>query len=143
MLGERIANLRKTRGVSQEELADILLTSRQAISKWERGESDPDINRLKDLAVYFNVSIDYLLGYDIASISVTSFIEKMKNCIKDNTFDVSLDDIRLMVSRNQNNFHLIAKILNYLSDYYGIHRTKEVVELLIEYSQKKSAVKNP
>ena len=58
MLGERIADLRKSKGISQEELGDILSTSRQAISKWERGEADPDISRLKDLAVYFNVSID-------------------------------------------------------------------------------------
>ena len=73
MLGERIANLRKDRGISQEELADVLLTSRQAISKWERGESDPDINRLKDLAIYFNVSIDYLLGYDVESPRVQNW----------------------------------------------------------------------
>ena len=76
MLGERIANLRKSKGISQDELGEILSTSRQAISKWERGESDPDIGRLKDLAVYFNVSIDYLLGYDVESTSANKFIER-------------------------------------------------------------------
>ena len=136
MLGERIANLRKAKGISQEGLADILLTSRQAISKWERGESDPDIGRLKDLAMYFNVSIDYLLGYDITSTSVTAFIEKMKQCQNNNEFNVTLDEIRVMVSKNQNNYKLIIAIIDYLSNSYGIKRDKEMIDSMIEYCQK-------
>lgn len=133
MLGERIANLRKQKGISQEELADVLVTSRQAISKWERGESDPDIGRLKDLAVYFNVSIDYLLGYDMEDKSVNNFIEKIKKCIEENTFVISIDEIRMIVSRNKNNFNLLMSVVEYLGEYYLINRDKEVVELTIQY----------
>ena len=57
----RIAEIRKNNNKSQEELAEILNTSRQAISKWERGETYPDIDRLKMLASYFNVSIDFCI----------------------------------------------------------------------------------
>ena len=133
MLGERIANLRKTKGISQEELADVLLTSRQAISKWERGESDPDIGRLKDLAVYFNVSIDYLLGYEIESVSVNSFIERTKKSIENSTHDISIDEIRMIVSRNKNSFDLLLAVIEYLCEYYLINRDEEVVDLLIQY----------
>ena len=133
MLGERIANLRKNKGISQEELADVLLTSRQAISKWERGESDPDIGRLKDLAVYFNVSIDYLLGYDMENISVNSFIDRTKQCVKDASFDISLDEIRMVVSRNKNNFDLLMSVIEYLSEFYLISHEEEVMNLLIQY----------
>lgn len=143
MLGERIANLRKSKGISQEELADILLTSRQAVSKWERGESDPDIERLKDIAIYFNVSIDYLLGYDIASTSVTNFINRMKKCDEENNYDISLDEIRSMVNRNQNNYHLIIEIIKYLSNYYGFRHEIEAVDLIIEYSQKAIVLYQP
>ena len=97
MLGEKIANLRKEKKVSQEELADVLCTSRQAVSKWERGESDPDIGRLKDLAIYFGVSIDYLLGYDLESMSVNGFIERIKKNIEDRKYDIGVDEIRLIV----------------------------------------------
>ena len=82
MLEKRIAELRKNKQISQEQLADILNTSRQAVSKWERGESLPDIDKLKDLATYFDVSIDYLLGYDIKSISVNKFIERIDKCLE-------------------------------------------------------------
>lgn len=136
MLGERIAELRKNKGISQEELADVLLTSRQAISKWERGESDPDVGRLKDLAVYFGVSIDYLLGYDIEATSVNNFIEKMKMCNDNGTYDVALDEIKMIVSRNGNNLNLILASIDYLGDYYFSNRKKETLDLLEQYIRK-------
>ena len=136
MLGERIADLRKDKGISQEELADVLLTSRQAISKWERGESDPDIDRLKDLAIYFNVSIDYLLGYDVESTSVNGFIERITKCIKEQNLVISIDEVRMIVSRNNNSFHLIINAINYLGEYYAVNRGEELTNLIIEYCQK-------
>ena len=135
MLGERIAELRKKKGISQEELADVLLTSRQAISKWERGESDPDIGRLKDLAVYFNVSIDYLLGYDIEATSVNNFIDRVKKCSDEATYDISIDEIRMIVSRNNNNLNLILSAINYISYYYFIKRDEELLTLVVQYAK--------
>ena len=136
MLGERIANLRKEKKVSQEELADVLCTSRQAISKWERGESDPDIGRLKDLAIYFGVSIDYLLGYDLESTSVNNFIERIKKGIEDGKYDIGLDEIRLIVSKNANNFILLGYVLGYLQDYNGFCHRPETNDLIIECYKK-------
>ena len=136
MLGERIANLRKSKGLSQEELADILSTSRQAISKWEREESDPDIGRLKDLAVYFNVSIDYLLGYDTEATSVNNFIERVKTCCDNGDYSISLDEIKMIVSRNSNNLNLILAAVNYLGDYYYFSHEEGLLDLLTQYVKK-------
>ena len=61
---EKIILLRKQKGLTQEALAFKLGISRQAISKWETGECEPDISKLKELAKLFNVSIDYLLFDD-------------------------------------------------------------------------------
>lgn len=61
-LGNRLAELRKQHGLSQEELADKLGVSRQAVSKWERGEASPDTDNLIELAKIYNVSLDELLG---------------------------------------------------------------------------------
>ena len=133
MLGERIANLRKSKGISQDELGEILSTSRQAISKWERGESDPDIGRLKDLAVYFNVSIDYLLGYDVEDTSANKFIERSKACCENGVYDISLDEIKMIVSRNSNNLNLILATIYYLSDYYYLDHDEAVLDLLTDY----------
>ncbi len=60
--GKIIAELRKEKGMSQEELADVLFVTRQAISKWESDAGSPGIDNLERIADYFNVSIDYLLG---------------------------------------------------------------------------------
>ena len=143
MLGERIANLRKSKGISQEELADVLMTSRQAISKWERGESDPDIGRLKDLATYFNVSIDYLLGYDMEDASVNGFMERMKKSIEDDTYDISIKEIKMIVLKNKNNLNLLLLIIEYLSYYYFINHDEEVVELVIQYAKTGITIYHP
>ena len=76
MLGDKIYLLRKNRNISQEEFAEILNTSRQAVSKWERNESKPDIDKLISIAKVFNVSIDYLLSYEISFSNIDEFIDK-------------------------------------------------------------------
>ena len=60
-IGEMIKELRGVKGVSQETLAAVCDVSMQAVSKWENGQSCPDIAFLPLLAEYFQVSIDYLL----------------------------------------------------------------------------------
>ena len=66
-LGNRLAELRKEHGYSQEELADKLGVSRQAISKWERGEASPDTDNLIELSRIYGVSLDELLGLEGSS----------------------------------------------------------------------------
>lgn len=64
-LGEKIIDLRKKRGLSQEDLAITLGVSRQAVSKWEVGDATPDTEKVVALAEYFDVTTDWLLR-DIA-----------------------------------------------------------------------------
>ena len=61
ILADKIVEERKKNGWSQEELADKLGVSRQAVSKWESAGSVPDLQRIIELARIFNVSTDYLL----------------------------------------------------------------------------------
>ena len=60
-LGEKLQTLRRSRGLSQEQLAEILEVSRQAVSKWENGDSAPDLDRLRAICTYFGVTTDYLI----------------------------------------------------------------------------------
>lgn len=59
---EKLQELRKSRGLTQEELAEALYVSRTAISKWESGRGYPSIDSLKEISGYFSVSIDDLLS---------------------------------------------------------------------------------
>ena len=61
MLSEKIINLRKSRGWSQEELAERLDVSRQSVSKWESGISNPELDKIVAMSTLFGVSTDYLL----------------------------------------------------------------------------------
>lgn len=61
-LSEKILNLRKARNMSQEELADSLGVSRQAVSRWEVGSALPDASNILQLSKLFGVSADYLLN---------------------------------------------------------------------------------
>ena len=63
-IAKMITTKRKEKKITQDELAKYLGVSKAAISKWETGQSYPDITFLPILASYFNVSIDELIGYD-------------------------------------------------------------------------------
>lgn len=74
-LAERIQALRKARGVSQEELADQVGVSRQAVSKWESEQSSPELDKVIALSEYFQVTTDYLLkGAEPAGESAQSHL---------------------------------------------------------------------
>ena len=60
--GEKLQDLRKTRNLTQEELAEALYVSRTAISKWESGRGYPSIDSLKEISCFFDVTIDDLLS---------------------------------------------------------------------------------
>ena len=82
-IGEKIMNLRKKNGLSQEELAEKIGVARQTISKWELGETAPDLKQAKELSKIFNVSLDELTNNDIKNILVekTSNTEKLAGII--------------------------------------------------------------
>lgn len=70
---DRLLDLRKRRGLSQDELGEHLNTSRQTISKWENGSSYPDFHSLILLSNFFNVSLDVLMkGEQIKNNNVSS-----------------------------------------------------------------------
>jgi len=60
-IGNNISALRKKKGITQEELANELGVSAQAVSKWENNSSCPDVSLLTEIADYFGVSVDALL----------------------------------------------------------------------------------
>lgn len=83
-ISNRLVELRKKNGYSQEELADKLGISRQAVSKWERAEASPDTDNLILLAKIYNVSLDELLNVDD---------EDVETIVKDNKEEVKGDEI--------------------------------------------------
>lgn len=69
VISEKIYELRKKSNLSQEQLANELGVSRQAISKWESGQSVPDTDKLVAISEYFNVTLDYLVKDKMETIT--------------------------------------------------------------------------
>ena len=74
---EKLQELRKQKGLTQEELAELLYVSRTAVSKWESGRGFPNIESLKAISRFFSVSLDELLsGEEILAIAEKEHKEK-------------------------------------------------------------------
>lgn len=77
---EKLQELRKSKGMTQEELAEVLYVSRTAISKWESGRGYPSIDSLKEISKFFSVTIDDLLSSEnVLSIARRENQSNMKN----------------------------------------------------------------
>jgi len=81
-LYEKIIKLRKEKGLSQEEFGNAINVSRQAISKWESEHTKPDIDKLKEIAKFFDVSYEYLLNDEIDNVEDIKKEDKKVNIKK-------------------------------------------------------------
>ena len=91
-IANRLQKLRKENGYSQEELADKLGISRQAVSKWERAESSPDTDNLIVLARLYNISLDELLSDNESDEEIRDRVMDRGQEEKKDTSSITLTD---------------------------------------------------
>lgn len=107
---------RKKNGLSQEELAEKIGVSRQAVSKWERGEASPDTDNLILLAQIYGVTLDELLTGKMTDSEKNDSTEQNTEQSSDNCCDSSSTD-----SQNNDNAETTEKPRDYVSFDNGIH----------------------
>lgn len=90
-ISKKIYELRKANNLSQEQLAERVNVSRQSISKWESGETIPEVERIIELSKVFNVSTDYLL--------LSGEVEHLTNRTKQ--LEKQQEDLRMEVQKQQ------------------------------------------
>ena len=73
---DNLKAIRKEKNLSQEELAELLGVSRQAVSKWELGDGYPEVEKLLTIAGKLNVSLDSLMGTELVNAGETKKVEK-------------------------------------------------------------------
>ncbi len=107
-IGSKISDLRKQHNMKQNELADQLFVTHQAVSKWENGKSFPSVDILYDLTKLFNISIDYLL--DDAEVNDADFETQLRlyprksvisKFINENNLDEDIDKIFYLLNRDE------------------------------------------
>ena len=123
-IGEKIFELRKQKNLSQEALAEKVGVARQTISKWELGETTPDIKQAKELSNIFQVSLDELTGNDVKEV----IIEKVSNTEKLAGMVIKILKVLGVL--------LIASILLTITSFIGFTgiRSKTVIEIENEKS---------
>ena len=127
-LGEKIKEARKQCGLSQEQLAEKMSVSRSAIAKWETDKGLPDIDNLKALAGFLNVSVDYLLddgeridelvtreAYDLASYGKGSKKKKKDRVIREKYPDAEIHTLLGKVKLTKGE-KVIDNVLGFFTD---------------------------
>ena len=116
-MGQIIKNLRKGRGFTQEELAERLGVTYQAISKWENDSGMPDISQIVPLATIFDVSTDFLFGIDHTSetedaLKIVSTANSMQEYGKLETYLKAYDVLMEGLKRYPNNYIITFNCMN-------------------------------
>lgn len=102
-IANRLVKLRKENGLSQEQLAEKLNISRQAVSKWERAEASPDTDNLICLAKLYNISLDELLKINDGNNIIKDEQEKEGFYIKDDEGNsINISDGKIIATNNKN-----------------------------------------
>ncbi len=106
-LAENIRRLRKSNNITQESLARTLNVSTGAVSKWESELSVPDISLIIELAELFEVSVDYLLGYEMKKDSYRQTVKKMKQYYLDYRYDEGIPYAEKALVKYPNDFNVV------------------------------------
>jgi len=95
-LNKNLVQLRYQKGITQEKLADFLGVSKASVSKWETGQSMPDIAHLPKLAAFYDVTIDEMMGYEstLTLKEVKNFYLKFSEAFAKEKFEKVLADVR-------------------------------------------------
>ena len=77
-LATNIRAFRKERGLTQEQLAEVFNVTVGAVHKWEAGLSTPDLSILIEMADFFDISMDVLIGYDVKDNRIDSLAQRLR-----------------------------------------------------------------
>lgn len=103
---------RKEKGITQEELSKYIGVSKASVSKWETGQSYPDITFLPQLAAYYNISIDDLMGYEpqMTKEDIRNTYHRLSNNFMTKPFDEVLDECRKIIKKYYACFPLLLQM---------------------------------
>ena len=132
-LGEKIKYFRAQNGMTQEKLASELYISYQAVSKWERNETLPDITMISKLAKILDVSCDALLTENIAIIE--SEIEKIISEATGKPLELRIEILENAIEKFPNNEKIIMELIEAYSRASSCEKWNEYSKRLISYAE--------
>ena len=128
-----ILHMRKEKGITQDDLAKYMGVSKASVSKWETGQSFPDITFLPQLASYFNISIDDLMGYEpqMTKEDIRKLYREIANDFALKPFDEVLARCREIAKKYYSCFPLLFQIAALLVNYSSLAEEKETISSVL------------
>ncbi|PGP38263.1 transcriptional regulator [Bacillus thuringiensis] len=130
-----IANKRKEKGITQEELAAYIGITKASVSKWETGQSYPDITFLPLLASYFNISIDELISYtpQMEQEDIKNLYHRLAEAFSEEPFDEVMMECRGIIKKYYSCFPLLIQIgILFINHHMLTEDTDRGIEILEE-----------
>lgn len=111
-LGEGIRRRRREAGLTQEQLAEALGVTTGAVHKWESGKAAPELEKLVELAAFFEVSVDALLDYGWEKLTVEKAVERLRQYARDKEPEAGLAYAEKALTRFPNSFGVVYRSAN-------------------------------
>lgn len=141
-IGKCIIHKRKEKGITQEQLANYIGVSKASVSKWESGLSYPDILLLPELATYFNISVDELLGYSpqLTKEDIGKIYSKLSHEFAVKPFDEVMEQCNKLIKKYYSCFPFLLSIIQLLLNYSNLIKNdaikKEIFQQCILLSRR-------
>lgn len=139
-LNENIKNIRKAKGLRQEQLAEAMGVSTASVSKWETGQTAPELTILVDLADFFEMSIDALLGHQVTGNRMETMLAEMEQMDDEGNYEKAVEIAEKLLQCYPNEEVVVDKVAKL---YYRISVStadKSAMEKSIELTKRMFAL---
>ncbi len=132
-IAKTISIKRKEKGITQDELAEYIGVSKASVSKWETGQSYPDITLLPQLAAFFNISIDELIGFlpQMTKSEIKKTYCRLADEFGSKPFGEVLDECRAVIKKYYSCFPLLLRMAVLLLNYHTLEKEEEKQQALL------------
>lgn len=135
-LHENIRELRKERNMTQEQLAEAMGVSTASVSKWETAQSAPELTVLMELADYFAVSVDMLMGHTVEPDRVESRLARLKELREAGEYDLCAAEAEKLVRNFPNDVQVLESCSSTFYKLYMVTSEREYMERSAELTRR-------
>lgn len=134
---ENLVALRKKKQTTQEELAQFIGVTKASVSKWETGQSMPDILLLPQLAAFFDVSVDSLLGYEpqLSKEQIQQMYLKFTDAFAKRPFDEVLAEVRTAVHKYYSCYPFLLQMCGLYLNHFSLAKDTEKMQSLVRETE--------
>ena len=140
MLEENIRVMRRKKGLTQEQLAEVMGVSTASVSKWETGIAAPELGMLAALADYFEMSIDALIGHTVGKAQLEEKISEVKELSLANEDEKAISLAEELLRRYPNEYEVVSSTSNAYYTAFIHNREKNYIHRCMELIHRKYAL---